>query len=712
MVHWHCGRLHSAARQHANRHLIQQWQTFLLHELENQRTTRYFPTRRSFSTCSCRAENRTQPIESLDTLRSFSKKAAQRRIPPSISSKFDSHVLPPQAMSSAITIQSHLENGDRTRALEAFESIAHLPHEYGIPRNIAQQLLACLRADIRADTGKKTQLQRRYHRPLELLLTHVRALGYHWDDNEFRVILELFDRMDLVERAEVVFRSRDLYCNQLPNILTYNKLAAAYLRRIKHLEGRDQIRYMDKLNTLIKSIAKHGLKPDIVTFNLLLSARARLGCLQSIEQTFDEMERHRVKPNDRTLNIALDIYGKLDLRGNLEQALSSILKSMGKSKQSPDVITYATTIRNAVLNRDLRTAERTFKAMMEKGVMPNEYVFAHLAVGYVQLGDMDKAHAIIQMMRASPFNLQPTVHVFTPLIQGYAKSFEYDKAYNVFSDMVDQGIPANLTTYTILATMFVDSPIYENPLQAINVLRGLSKLAETDQALDQAALTVLIEAHGVAGARDLDPGLSDTNVSRRELHARAAKECYDTIVRQYGKPDNVAHTVLLTAYARMNLQDKAWEFWQQLKDVDATVTTIHYNALFMGLINEKKWLARAKEAFDEMIHGTESVRPDIATYDLLIQGAYDAGDLDWIRTLWKLPFRPKSVGDSPDSAKLLVRTYYYALHAMLVAEDASSAQDIFKEFKSLPLAPASATIWSHRIHQIAQFHPLDNPTPL
>ncbi|KAI9499034.1 hypothetical protein BDB00DRAFT_797991 [Zychaea mexicana] len=681
-------------------------------------------------------------------------------------------------MSTAITIRSHLENGDRVRALEAFEAIAHLPREHGVPRAIAQQLLACLRADIRSEgssssgnnnnnssssskntgsssnmttTGTTTthsyykaqQLQRRYHRQLELLLTHVQPLGYFWDENEFRVILELFDRMDLVERAEVIFRNRDMYCNQPITMYTYNKLAAAYLRRIKSaVDGRERMRYMDKLSSLIRSAStKHGLKPDVITFNLLLAARARTTpSWKTLEATFQEMEKQGVKPNDRTLNIALDIYGKLDLRGNVEQMLSTILKSLGKSRQSPDVVTYGTTIRNAVLGRDMHTAEKIFKAMVEKGVAPNEYVFAHLVVGYVQLGDMERAHAVIRLMRASPFDLRPTAHVFAPLIQGYAKSFEYDKAYNIFSEMVDQGIPANLTTYTILATMFVDSPIYENPLQAINVLRGLSKLSDAE-VLDQAALTVLIEAHGLAGTRDLDASSSSisssnhdegddktwhrregSSPSRRDIHAKAAQECYDTIVRHYNKPDHLARTALLTAYARLGLPDKAWEFWQEIKETDTTVTTIHYNALFMGLVGFGRWLPTVKRTFDEMTSqyvrsdGSPIACPDVATYDLLIQGAFMAGDLDWIRALWKLPYRPRlqETDPSPDSARLLVRTYYYALYAMLSAEDASGGREIYQEYKNLPLAPASATIWSHRIHKLAllRFHPLDKPAPL
>ncbi|KAI9255120.1 hypothetical protein BDA99DRAFT_540033 [Phascolomyces articulosus] len=832
MVHWHCGRLHSATRQQTHRHLLQQWQLFLLNELEylsiktTNTTTRLpvsttttAPVRRAFSSCSCRAEHKpmSQPLETTETkIRSaWEKRNSQRRIPPHISAKFDTHILPPQSMSSAITIRSHLENGDRTRALEAFEAIAHLPpREYGIPRVIAQQLLACLRADIRAEghyhyhnhhrhtathtknnnnSSKKhrhppshgyyyfraQQLQQRYHRQLELLLTHVRSLGYFWDDNEFRVILELFDRMDLVERAEVIFRNRELYCDQPITIFTYNKLAAAYLRRIKQLDHdkREQMRYMDKLESLIKSATtKHGLKLDVVTFNLLLSARARVfmeggvvipelhrrggagSSLQAaVETTFQEMEKEGIKPNDRTLNIALDIYGKLEmdpllLQGNKEMnhMLATLLKSMEKEQGQegyggPDVVTYTTTIRNAVLQRDMRTAEKTFRAMVEKGVMPNEFVFSHLVVGYVQLGDMEKAHAIIRLMQKSPFGLRPTVHVFTPIIQGYAKSFEYDKAYSIFSEMVDQGIPANLTTYTILATMFVDSPIHENPVQAIHILRGLSKMSsssdqtspsvDVEEVLDQAALTVLIEAHGLAGARDLDPITKNNNnnggdnhnnsssninngkrqqpksedlLSRRELHAQAAKECYETIVRHYNKPDHLAHTALLTAYARLDLPEKAWEFWQQLKQSETPLTTIHYNALFMALANIRYWFPTVKKTFDEMIHHTNSygstLVPDVATYDLLIRGAFEANDFDWVRSLWQLPSRPRGDNNqrpNEDGSYLLVRTYYYALYSMVAAEDLHGAQEIFKEFKKLPHSPASATIWSQRIHKLA-----------
>ncbi|KAJ8653777.1 hypothetical protein O0I10_010576 [Lichtheimia ornata] len=754
MTHWQCRQLHSIASQHVNQRLLQQWRVLFLHM--HTPTSRNLPTaaaatrsstRRAFSSCSCKADKRStaQVVETTtagtDAFYSTStieaKRAAKRRIPLHISSQIDKSILSPQAISSAVTILSHLDAKETDLAWKAFEQLPRDSESSPGPRTIIQRMLASLRADIRNDP-KNHQLVL-HNRRLNSLLSYVRSTRLYLDENEFRIVLELLDRLDQLERAEVMLRTMGTYCDQPATQRTYNKLAAAYLRRIKESNGQSR-RYLNKLETLIHSLDEQNITPDVVTFNVLLTAYGRMGRLKDVEAVFLDMEKHGITPNDRTFNIALDINGKVkgggggDV-GNLERRLSNVLASV-ESGLSPDIIAYATTIRNAVLKRDMAAAERTLKAMVGKGILPNEYVYAHLVLGYVETGDVEKAHTVIQLMRKAPNALQPTAHLYGPLIQAYARTHEYKKAYQVLSEMMDQGIPANLTTYTILASMFVHSPTHEEPSKAIQVLRSLWKLTDDQEPLDRPALTMLIEAHGVAGARDLewDPGWSfdeepneeeeeeeekeqfekeQNELSRRELHALGVQQSYAAIAH----PDHLAHTALLTAYARLNMPENAWQFWTTLKSKETVLNTFHYNALIMGLVQSVEWYPKAAQVFQEMVD--EKVTPDIATFDLMIYGAYSAGDLEAVQRFWRMDERPRpkestnlstttttttTTADATSSSSPvpLIRSYYYALHAMVAGKDLQGAHDVFREFKSLSLSsmPASATLWTHFIHKL------------
>ncbi|KAI9321879.1 hypothetical protein BX666DRAFT_1906534 [Dichotomocladium elegans] len=785
MVHWRCRHLHSFATQHVNYHMLQQWRLLLLQIAEPHRSAR-FPVpsfilrsqqqqqqqqgqRRAFSMCSCRGNKRSASTQQqqyqhhhnhnhhnhqLSRTLTFAsaaspsppyhsdpemKRATKRKIPAHIANKIDKVILSPEAMASAMTILSHLEAGQNELAWDAFECMAR---NTSFSRTIVQRLLGCLRADIRQ--GAKSPVQ---SRRLMLLLHHVKSNRVYLDENEFRVVLELLDRLDLVERAEATFKTMASYCNQPATIRTYNKLAAAYLRRIKALDGQQRhSRYMDKLHTLVRSLEEKGIAPDVLTFNILLTARGQLRQVKEAEAIFDWMERAGVAPNNRTVNIALDLYGKLGVECGLMHAISPAFRD-SSGAEGDDVVTFATRIRNAVYRRDMESAERTLKAMVERGIYPNEYVYAHLVLGYVQNGDISKARTVIKLINKSPDDLKPTAYLYGPIIQFYARAHDYKKAYSVLSEMLDQGIPANLTIYTILASMFTDSPIFEEPTQAIHILRSFYRHASSNEPLDQAALTVLIQSHGVAGARDLDFDLSWTpleckddvhhhqhstiiheednstchnsahedgdttplGLSRRELHARAAQESYNAI----SHPDDLAYTAMLAAYARLKMPEEAWRFWTSMKtNLKLDLHTFHYNALIMGLVYDEAWYKTAREVFDEMVtaattpspesdrlSNTNKPVPDIATFDMMIEGAYSSGDLDSIRHYWRMSLRPKP-NETADPPSLLARSYYFALQTMIATNDPKGVDEVYDEFKSLPSLPASATLWAHKIHDI------------
>lgn len=667
---------------------------------------------------------------------SDSKKSSRRRIPPRISKKVDEHILPPDAMSTAISIARDLEEGHTARAWEKLGTLNFECNKVAaVPLSTAQKLLSSLQSEIRRDADilfhDKGRLQQLYHQRLETLLTYVRLSGRTWDGASFCTIIDILGRLDLVERAEVVFRNMTDYCKEPATTYTYNQMAAAHLRRLKYADHHHHLsrgRRIDKILTLLHSMEKNGLKPDVSSFNMLLAAQSKMLDIQAAEEIYDMLHERNIKPDRRTLNISLDIYGKLNEAPSMEQALRRILDEMDTTSLGPDVVTYGTIIRNAVLKLDMETAEATLKSMLKKRVKPNIYIFAHLIVGYIRTGDFDKAHEVVHVMTRDPFNLRPTSYILNPLMLGYAKAAEYDKAYGIFKDMLKQEIPLDLTTYTILANMFVESPLFENAMHAADLLHNLDSISgKRDNRLDKVALTVLIEAHGLVGGRELQylDGSNARDISsRRDRHVTAVKEAYQEILRRGYEPDGQAYTALLTAYARLSMPESAWRFWKQLRKDNVKLSTVSYNALIMALVKEKEWYPAAKAVFEDMVDQplffsgddnttTEKKKPlaipSYNTYDLLIQGAFASEDYTTIYKLWKYPYRPRprkqsSIdSESPASGKteFMARTYYYILFAMLARKDYQTAQEVYEEFNALSRPSLSAMSWIKKVQDMA-----------
>ncbi|KAF7729051.1 hypothetical protein EC973_005082 [Apophysomyces ossiformis] len=506
---------------------------------------------------------------------------------------------------------------------------------------------------------------------------------------------------------------------QIPNSMTiYNMLLHCYLERPE---------YSAAIEPRLRLMLAGGIREDVVSYNTRISALdLRSDPETNIDQfteLFDHMTMKEIEANKRTYNLAMAIHGTQaqSRRAIREDTISSIFDSMSSDQLKPDVITYALAIRSAVYSGNMAAAERTFKTMVKTGIRPNSYIFSHLVYGYAQLGNLDKAASVIERMSNAPFNVKPDVVTFSPLIKGYADACEFDKAYTTFRKMVDRGISADVPMYTILANMLLESPMSENEMRAITLLDSLKD--GDGSRLDQAALTVLMEAHGLAGrarlekAERLPSGSSyEQDISLRDSHAESARKLYDDIVKTGKKPDALAITTLLTSFARMKRPDAAWKFWKELDG--APLTPVHYNALLMGLTADKAWYPVARSVFETMIGrrltGDESnvpapdpkVVPDVVTFDIMMLGALEFDDYRSIRNIWLLPYRPSALTDTytrHESAHrpLLIRTYYAAMNAMLYCEDKENAQKVYQEFRSIRNIPSSATLYVRRIEEIA-----------
>ncbi|KAL0083505.1 hypothetical protein F4703DRAFT_1862359 [Phycomyces blakesleeanus] len=525
------------------------------------------------------------------------------------------------------------------------------------------------------------------------------------------------------------------------NTHIYNILLKGYFKNPNHAEALFQ-----RLRTMLID----NVQGDIVTYNTQL-ANLKLAKdpsnhsevdVSRLTEIFDQMITKEHKPNERTYNTALGILGKLPQHSDnkARQTISSLLESLDTSGLQPDIIRHANIIRDAASRCDMQEAESAFRRMLNCGIRPNIYIFAHLVWGYSKIGELDKAQNVLHYMSKPPFNVRPTAFIFAPLIEGYVAATEYDKAHNTFREMIDQGIQADCVTYTILANMLLKSSSFEKETSAISLLGDLRKSLKPDvngkvPELDQAALTVLIEAHGMSGARHIvslnnykEDSSSQKQVALQcEAHAQAAQEAYDLIIKSGEKPDAYAVNALITAFVRLQKLESAWDFWTQLsKEKDfLDISTYHYNALLTGFAEDKSWHPVAKHLFEDMMSqpifedsvrspslnkSTTQITPDVATFDLMILSSAMAYDDESIRRLWRLECRPKpnrtnqitTEEDDPNgNTPLLIRSYYYALVALLNDRDLAGARETYREFRCLTSLPDSATLWVNNINDMA-----------
>lgn len=399
----------------------------------------------------------------------------------------------------------------------------------------------------------------------------------------------------------------------------------------------------------------------------------------NFERFTDVLENIYATPeiSTRTYNTILQSTGKFYKPKRSSHVssmnLESIIESLDTSHLTPDIYTFALSIRNAAYVGNMVKAESIYKTMVDSGIKPNHFVFSHLIYGYVSLGKVDKASELLQHM--ANYQLSPTALHYAPLIKGFAESAEFDKAYELFRDMLANNVNADLVIYTILASVFLESP-QGNEARAIDLLEGIEKAGIP---MDAASLTLLAKAYAIQGSK-----------KGQLVYTQKIDKIYNTLKENHWL-DAKAITTLLTAHHRMKNPDAAWKLWNTLKEENITLTTLHYNSLMASISSTKSWYPIAKLVFDEMLQDPK-VSPDAHTFDLMIWGAYSVSDLRTIQQVWHARQADKV---------LFVRSYYAVMKAMLECNDIEGAQRVYEEYQKLPSTPSSTTVWVGMLSKLA-----------
>ncbi|OBZ79290.1 hypothetical protein A0H81_00887 [Grifola frondosa] len=130
-----------------------------------------------------------------------------------------------------------------------------------------------------------------------------------------------------------------------------------------------------------------------------------------------------------------------------------LLRSLISRRVRSDRATFAIRIRHdAVVKGDIEMANRSFQAMLDCGLHPNQYHFAALMEGYAQAGDM--AGAVDLAESAVRMGITVGVKMYTILIAGYARLGEPTHAMRVFHDMVEAGIRPDIAAVDAVASAF------------------------------------------------------------------------------------------------------------------------------------------------------------------------------------------------------------------------------------------------------------------
>ncbi|KAL2527277.1 Pentatricopeptide repeat-containing protein [Abeliophyllum distichum] len=187
-----------------------------------------------------------------------------------------------------------------------------------------------------------------------------------------------------------------------------------------------------------------GHSPDVLTYNIIMSAKFRLGKLDQFHRLLDEMGRNGFSPDFHTFNLLLHVLGK----GDKPLAAVNLLNHMKEVGIDPSILHFTTLIDGLSRAGNMDACQYFFNEMIKHGCMPDVVCYTVMITGYVVSGEIDKAREMFAEM-ISKGHL-PNVFTYNSMIRGLCMVGKFEEARLMLKEMESKGCNPNFLVYSTL----------------------------------------------------------------------------------------------------------------------------------------------------------------------------------------------------------------------------------------------------------------------
>ncbi|CAA6658432.1 unnamed protein product [Spirodela intermedia] len=374
-----------------------------------------------------------------------------------------------------------------------------------------------------------------------------------------------------------------------------------------------------------------GLAPDegergeasVWTYNCLLGGLVNASFLDSAEKVFDVMrsgEKPGIRPDVVSYNLMIKAYCRAgDTRAAME--LLAEIDDAGKGGGgahdgvvSPDKITYMMLIQAHYADGDSGACLRLYHEMEEKGLEVPSHAYSLVMGGLCSAGKPFEATALLERMAER--GCRANVAIYTMLMDSFAKVGNERRAMELFERMKKEGLEPDEVTHAWAeeAAEWLrhckDRGVPVNAVLYASVIDGLGKVGMVETAMklfdemveedgllpDSFCYNALMDALCRAGRVDEALGLL----------GRMEREGCDQTVYTY--------TILLEGLFKDHRNEEALKLWDAMLDRGVTPSPVSFRVLCRGLCLSGK-VASACRLLDEL--APMGVVPETAHEDMI-----------------------------------------------------------------------------------------------
>ncbi|KAG6523431.1 hypothetical protein ZIOFF_013288 [Zingiber officinale] len=439
------------------------------------------------------------------------------------------------------------------------------------------------------------------------------------------------------------------------------------------LTGLAAIQDFARMNLLFSEMKSFGVRPDVVTFGILINCLCKSHRIDDALNVLDAMSSpdSEVTPGTIIFNTVIDGLCKA---GRLQDGLSLLDRMKSSHACDPDSVTYTSLIVAFCKAAELDKAHELLTRMEKERVAVDVFTLNAFVNGMCRHGMIGSALNFFRKKKVEWPEVKGNAFTYKFLIGAFLHSNKVGKAMALFDEMIKEGVSPDSTTYSTLICRLTQvgklDDAYSNALlmrkngfrvdiKSYNILiSGFCKKKRLDKALEihdeicEAGLrpdiftyTSLIDAFCKAG---------DFSKAGKFLNKMVDNGCnpdvvtYGTLINGYCKsgdleqamkifksmdgsmvPANtLIYTTLIDSYCKNQKVDAAIYLFDEMQEKDILPDAVTYTAIFKGLKN-LNMSDKAFELMDKM--NLQGCKPDYVTMDLLTRWLTVIGEMERLR---------------------------------------------------------------------------------
>ncbi|CEP11159.1 hypothetical protein [Parasitella parasitica] len=334
----------------------------------------------------------------------------------------------------------------------------------------------------------------------------------------YNTLLGCYKRTNNINRAEEILAEMKAHKIK-PDIVTYNTMLHLLLRtqeynRVIEMYNSMQAEkvrpdiytYSTLLDAAVKSGNQHfGSKiyeqiskvcrtrdVDLNMVNNMIRFKANNSLNEALDLYYDLPSIYpHIRPDKVTFNILLDTCFK----SNNPARAYMIFNDMEKAKLKPDVVTYGTLIDAEAKLGNLRGSLQLFQSMCDLSIEPNDRILNSLAnIASSKSASFSDVKQLLDVIKQYQHKLKLDTKAYNALMYGLAQKGQSNQAQNLYDTVFrDMSCKPDIATFTHLMLAYINDDKLDDALEIYYTLREHHKKCTQDETRSKVKILVQLD---------------------------------------------------------------------------------------------------------------------------------------------------------------------------------------------------------------------------